>query len=172
MNRSAHHENKRPREPTMSDPLAYFLTWTTYGTWLPGDERGWVKLHKGFQPPSARIKTASESLLKEPACHLDAKQREIVEQTIRDHCCIRGWHLHAVRCLSNHVHVVVTAADRDPKTVRNQLKSWCTRKLKELQRARHVPPREHWWSERGSTRHIDDEDSLEAAIVYVLEGQE
>jgi hypothetical protein len=23
-----------------ADPLAYFLTWTTYGTWLPGDERG------------------------------------------------------------------------------------------------------------------------------------
>jgi hypothetical protein len=22
------------------EPLAYFLTWTTYGTWLPGDERG------------------------------------------------------------------------------------------------------------------------------------
>ena len=22
------------------EPLAYLLTWTTYGTWLPGDERG------------------------------------------------------------------------------------------------------------------------------------
>lgn len=27
----------------MSEPLAYFITWTTYGTWLPGDPRGWVK---------------------------------------------------------------------------------------------------------------------------------
>ena len=25
------------------EPLAYFLTWTTYGTWLPGDERGWSR---------------------------------------------------------------------------------------------------------------------------------
>ncbi len=33
----------RPNEPTMPDPLAYYLTWPTYGTWLPGDERGWVK---------------------------------------------------------------------------------------------------------------------------------
>jgi len=24
----------------MPDPLAFFLTWTTYGTWLPGDPRG------------------------------------------------------------------------------------------------------------------------------------
>jgi hypothetical protein len=33
----------------MADPLAYFLTWTTYGTWLPGDERGWCKRTKGFK---------------------------------------------------------------------------------------------------------------------------
>ena len=32
----------RPNEPPMPEPLAYYLTWTTYGTWLPGDERGWV----------------------------------------------------------------------------------------------------------------------------------
>jgi len=29
--------------PPLPEPLAYFLTWTTYGTWLPGDERGWVR---------------------------------------------------------------------------------------------------------------------------------
>ncbi len=22
----------------MNDPLGYFITWTTYGSWLPGDE--------------------------------------------------------------------------------------------------------------------------------------
>jgi hypothetical protein len=27
----------------MSKPLAYFISWTTYGSWLPGDERGWVE---------------------------------------------------------------------------------------------------------------------------------
>ena len=30
----------------MQPPLAYFLTWTTYGTWLPGDERGWIEAGK------------------------------------------------------------------------------------------------------------------------------
>ncbi len=32
----------RGDEPPMPEPLAYFLTWSTYGTWLPGDERGWI----------------------------------------------------------------------------------------------------------------------------------
>ena len=27
---------------SMEETLAYFLTWTTYGSWLPGDERNWV----------------------------------------------------------------------------------------------------------------------------------
>jgi hypothetical protein len=33
-------------------------------------------------------------------------------------------------------------------------------------------PREKWWAERGSKRYINDEDSLEAAILYVREGQD
>jgi hypothetical protein len=32
--------------------------------------------------------------------------------------------------------------------------------------------RENWWTERGSIRFIGDEESLEAAILYVLEGQD
>ena len=34
---------RRDCEPPLPEPLAYFLTWPTYGTWLPGDERGWVE---------------------------------------------------------------------------------------------------------------------------------
>ena len=29
---------RRDCEPPLPEPLAYFLTWPTYGTWLPGDE--------------------------------------------------------------------------------------------------------------------------------------
>jgi len=28
---------------TMSEIIGYMLTWTTYGTWLQGDARGYVK---------------------------------------------------------------------------------------------------------------------------------
>ncbi len=31
----------------MDDPIGYFLTWVTYGTWLPGDARGWVEYRHG-----------------------------------------------------------------------------------------------------------------------------
>ena len=41
----------RLQQPPMPDPLAYFITWATYGTWLPGDERGWVEYRHGWQLP-------------------------------------------------------------------------------------------------------------------------
>ncbi|GIX03803.1 MAG: hypothetical protein KatS3mg113_0809 [Planctomycetaceae bacterium] len=93
--------------------LAYHLTWTTYGTWLPGDSRGWVQWDEwGVKPPDPEQESAARRRMVEAAVLLTAEQRALVEQTIRDHCRIRGWHLHAVNARSKHVHVVVTA-DRE-----------------------------------------------------------
>src|SRR6478609_3977213 len=78
------------------EPLAYFLTWTTYGTWLPGDERGWVAKPGEPRLPDARLEQVCESLLTEPPLFLEPGQRQVVESTIAEHCRIRGWHLHAV----------------------------------------------------------------------------
>jgi REP element-mobilizing transposase RayT len=169
--------SSRPNEPPMPDPLAFFLTWPTYGTWLPGDARGWVKYGKGFQLPDPIRELEAKARMTEDACRLDFKQRQLVESTVRDHCRIRGWYLHAVNCRSNHLHSIVSA-NRKPEDVREQFKAWCTRKLKEFERkrirARRTKAkkiRENWWAERGSERHIADEESLEAAILYVLDGQ-
>jgi hypothetical protein len=46
-------------------PLAYFLIWTTYGTWLPGDERGWNrKGEREILPPNALFVEMAQSQLK------------------------------------------------------------------------------------------------------------
>jgi REP element-mobilizing transposase RayT len=188
---------RRENEPPMPDPLAYFLTWCSYGTWLPGDERGWIQHRHGWQFPDAVKKLEAEARMTEDACRFDAEQRIVVERQIAETSQTRGWELHAVNCRSNHVHVIVTASPA-PKIVRNQLKAWCTRRLKELEIKRRQfgdgprsrfglasdattstrivsegeGLRENWWAERGSQRFINDADSLEAAIVYVLDGQD
>ena len=188
----------RPNEPPMPEPLAYFLTWCTYGTWLPGDERGWIQYGRGLQPPDAVRKLEAQTRMTEDACRLDGEQRDVVNRQIAETCNVRGWELHAVNCRSNHVHVVVTS-DRAPKNVRNQLKAWCTLRLKELEAKRRpaddaprsrfglvseghastptrsvseVAIRENWWAERGSQRFINDSESLEAAILYVRDCQD
>lgn len=159
-----------------ADPLAYFLTWPTYGTWLPGDPRGWVERSHGWQLPDPIKVVEVTARMTDEACRLSAQQRALVESTIADHCLQRTWTLHAVNCRSNHVHVVVTAPQH-PAIVREQFKAWCTRRLKELQRkstplGRVAETRESWWAERGSNRFINDMRSLEAAICYVRDGQD
>jgi hypothetical protein len=145
-----------------------------------------VQRGEGFQLPDPIRKLEAAAIMAEDACRLDEEQRRLVEKTVAEHCQIRRWELHAVNCRSNHFHVVVSA-DRHPDVVREQFKAWCTRKLKELEQTRlaatrdaspslarrvSVPEiRQKWWVERGSRRYIGDEDSLEAAIRYVRDGQ-
>jgi REP element-mobilizing transposase RayT len=150
----------------MPAPLAYLLTWTTYGSWLPGDSRGWVEDGKpGIQPGDCERRNSAQALLTAAPVILSAAQRIIVESTIRDHCRIRQWQLHAVNARSNHVHVVVTA-DLPPETVMNQFKAWCSRRLNENGGA----PR-RWWTKHGSTKWINEAGYLQRATHYVREGQ-
>jgi REP element-mobilizing transposase RayT len=151
--------------------IAFFSTWTTYGTWLPGDPRGWYQRGRGLQEPDAMRRLEAMLLMTECAFTLDPDQRRVVEQTIADHCAIRKWHLHAANCRSNHVHVVVTAPGRPIELPREQFKAWCTRRLKGREQARTSVLREHWWTERGWDEYIDDEEVLAIVVAYVREGQ-
>ncbi len=152
----------------MNDPLGYFLTWATYGTWLPGDQRGWVEYRRGWQFPRPVLALEAAARMSEDACRLSEEQREAVEEQIEETCRQRGWLLHTANCRSNHVHVVLTAPETRPKKIRMDLKAWATRCLKD----RFDSLRENWWGERGSIRFLFDEESLEAAIRYVEEGQD
>jgi REP element-mobilizing transposase RayT len=156
----------------MVDPVAYFITWPTYGTWLPGDERGWVEYRKGWRLPDPMRKLEAQARMTETACRLNSKEREAVQEQVAETCKYRSWTLHAVNCRTNHLHIVVTA-DASPKLVRAQLKAWCTRKLRRLAKSNGEPNkrRVNWWAERGSQRYLDDE-TLEMAIVYVRDCQD
>jgi REP element-mobilizing transposase RayT len=150
------------------EPLGYFITWTTYGTWLPGDERGWRRKGKpDIQLPNELNRESAACKMKEREFRMNRRDREIVHDTVTRHCEIRNWKLHIVNARSNHVHVVVTAPGYAPETVRDQLKAWCTRKLKPFH-----PGRERFWTEGGSRRYLNSDDHLEAAIIYVSEAQD
>lgn len=155
-------------------PLAYLITWRTYGTFLHGDARGAVdREHNTLDTPklgrnSARVDYELRLLKSEPIT-LDHRARKIVERTIADHCTIRAWTLHAVSARSTHVHVVVTCPGFKPEPAMGQFKSWCTRRLRE---AGLVPAGSPVWAEHGSTRWLNDTAGLEGAIRYVLERQD
>lgn len=151
----------------MDDPIAFFLSWATYRTWLPGDARGWLEYHRGWKLPDPIVLLESEARMTEDACVLSSVERRLVETQCCETCAHRGWVLHAVNCRSNHLHLVVGAANTHPNKMRADIKAWCTRRLRAAN-----PDRNHWWAERGSQRYIFTEESLQTVIQYVTAAQD
>ena len=154
----------------MSEPLAYFLTWTTYGTWLHGDVRGSVDRHNAcpgidYHEPRPAWEAASRDRMDSAPVILSPRARALVDQAIRQHADFRGWGVLAMNCRSNHVHAVLTAGGVAPKRVMTELKAYATRALRQAGEA--VPQKT--WTRHGSTRYVWTEASLQAAIRYVEE---
>ncbi len=150
----------------MDFALAYHITWTTHGTWLPGDERGWVSAcEAGIQRPDAERYDQSSCRLADDPIVLTPHQREIVARTIDDHCRIRGWFIHVHNVRTNHIHVVLTA-QCEPEKPLDELKSWASRRLNA-----DVGEKRRWWTYHGSTKYIWDEAYLQNAIQYVRDAQ-
>ena len=155
-----------------SDPIAYFITFHTYGTWLHGDDRGSVDRHHNTfgnmtLPPDAKKSASEQALLKGDFLILNESRRENVGKTIRAVCDFKGWHVLALNVRTNHVHIVISA-ESTPERVMNTLKSWATRRLTEAGLIQHG---QKVWTRHGSTRYIWDQKSIEAAIAYTLTGQ-
>src|SRR5687767_12007179 len=93
-------------------PLAYHITFGTYGTRLHGDERGTID--RAMNQPGDPIIGADagwrfleENRLKFPARVFTREQMIIVESIIPE-VCIRGrWELHACAAGPDHIHVVL-----------------------------------------------------------------
>jgi REP element-mobilizing transposase RayT len=154
-------------------PLAYLITFRTYGTWLHGDERGSVdREHNRYKSPYASSnqnrKQHNRTTLKGEPVVLNVAQRASVARAIRDTCAHRKWLLHALSVRTNHVHTVVAIGGKKPELALNALKANATRQMKEDGgwRMTHSP-----WVDRGSKRYLWNERSLEKAIDYVLNGQ-
>lgn len=154
-------------------PLAYLITFRTYGSWLPGDARGTVDRDhhlagQPYLPPDGRRAAKASQLLVDAPLEFNLVQRKSVETAIRAVSLHRGWLLEAIAVRSNHVHLVVSAQET-PERVMNAFKSWGTRALNE---AGLVDRGDKVWARHGSTRYLWQSSSLSDACRYVLEHQD
>src|SRR5947208_16332563 len=124
--------------------MTWLLTWTTYGTWLPGDVRGFVsgvrtetgetQIHnQPGTPVDADIPSLyrhAHSIMKQPEVRLTAAQAQAVIGQFRETATHCGWVLHAAAVMGNHVHLVVEAADDVPAgKLLTDFKAYATRRL-------------------------------------------
>ncbi|HKP69211.1 MAG TPA: transposase [Pyrinomonadaceae bacterium] len=150
-------------------PLAFFISFRCYGTWLHGDDRGSVDRHHNDYgapriPRNDTWKRIEGGLTKHPPVRLDGARRKAVKDAIRETCEKRNWYLWAMNVRTNHGHAVITAAGRNPDLVLNALKANATRKMREC----GCWPHEYSpWAEKGSKRRLWNEQSIARAIDYV-----
>lgn len=153
-------------------PLAYLITFRTYGTWLRGDERGSMdREHNSYGTPriapNPTLEKADATRLRHSPLTLDPRQRQVVEQAIREVCLYRSYLLRAVNVRTNHAHTVVAAAC-DPEPMMDAFKAYATRALR---RAGLLAVSVKPWVRHGSTRYLWKERHVEKAVDYVLYGQ-
>ena len=167
----------------------WLLTNTTYGTWLPGDQRGSVTSVRERRPgepvsesrvehdqpgeawesPIPGLRHAAQNQLKGPPILLTAEQAKVVLAQLRETAQHRGWELLAASIMANHFHIVVELQhDPDPKRVLADFKAYASRSLN---RQFGRPQSETWWTTRGSKRKLPDAKAVAAAINYVVNKQ-
>ncbi len=152
-------------------PIAYLITFRTFGTWLHGDERG------SYGRPGPRrskyidhnipLNEKMQNERKQPPVVLSRYERSIVHRAIEEVCQFREYDLKALNVRSNHAHSVVSKAIRPEKIV-NDFKVYATRHLRyeglflaDLK----------VWSRGASTRYLWKPHHVAAAIDYVLYSQ-
>ena len=95
----------------MTKTIGYMITWTTYGSWLQGDERGYVKNGK-IQPANQTLANSNIQNLSKDPVKLSKNHREIVAKAIFEKANQLDQKIHALSVCSNHVHII---ADYIPK---------------------------------------------------------
>ena len=94
-------------------------------------------------------------------------RRSTVLKSIHEVCAHRSWSLYAAHVRTNHVHVVVSA-EETPERVMNSFKAYASRKLNEL--GLESPTRKRW-ARHGSTRYLNGDQNICAAIRYIVDDQ-
>ena len=144
----------------MRETLGYMITFTTYGTWLQGDERGWVKEGVIYEE-NAKLHNVNESNLKGKAVRLKKREKEIVREAICRKAKARGEEILAISVWSNHVHIVQRYNGRPVEEMVRIYKNTASAALKESNFRGRV------WTSRYDKRFCFDEKSLAERIKYV-----
>lgn len=89
----------------MPKTLGYMLTWTTYGSWLQGDERGYVKDGQILQGDK-KLVDLCEKFQRGHTVKLRQDEKDIVRQAILNEAARIGYTIEALAVCSNHIHLV------------------------------------------------------------------
>lgn len=144
----------------MGKVIGYMVTWTTYGTWLQGNKRGYVK-DGGVRGACLKLKEANKKRQKDRRFILTKENREPVRKAILDEAGRLGQEIHAMAIATTHVHMVVDAIDEPIETAVARYKRAGTKAL----RAKGITGKV--WTKGYDKRYCFDEKAMKSRIDYV-----
>ena len=140
--------------------IGFMATWTTYGTWLQGDRRGYVKDGVTLGA-NAQLEKSNEESLKHDKIMIPKSLRKMVENAIIKEAEQIGQKVYAIAVCSNHVHIVVESTDEK-----------CGYSVGRFKRAATITLREYGfvdkvWTKGYDKRYCYNQNDLETRIKYV-----
>jgi len=154
----------------------YHIMCHTYGTWLPGDERGFRSRHHREHvdgdyknPPPAGFYSdrleQSKRLMKRDAVYLDLdQQRRAVEELTKS---FLKWKIELKRLSVDrvHAHALAKIIDHDPRRWMGIAKKECSAYMKRD----GLAPQGGLWAVRCECKPINDRRHLENVDKYILD---
>ena len=144
----------------MAKTFGYMLTWTTYGSWLQGNERGYVKDGQILRG-NKKLVDLCEKFQKEHTVKLRDNEKDIVRQAILNEAERIGQTIEALAVCSNHIHVVARYFPEPIGQMVSRLKNVTSSALRKHGRAGRV------WTRGFDKRFCFNQEDLVRRIQYV-----
>jgi REP element-mobilizing transposase RayT len=144
----------------MPKTLGYMITFTTYGSWLQGDERRYVKNGKTY-PENKSLLKANTTLQKQETVRLTKRQQLLTKIAILAESNKAGQKILALAAGSNHIHIVAQYIPTPIERIVAYYKKAARLTLKETGLTGNV------WTRGYDVRYCFDKEALEKRIKYV-----
>ena len=136
------------------------LTWTTYGTWLQGDKRGYVK-NGVILSTNQKLPTANRNNQKHPSIKLNTNLMLIVKNVIEKEAERIGQKIYAIAVCSNHVHLVL---QKTTEKIENAVARY---KNKSTYAMRAIGIEGKIWTRGYNKKFLYNTNELDSVIQYV-----
>ncbi len=144
----------------MAKLLGYMITWTTYGTWLQGDQRGYVK-NGHIYSGNDHLMRANKQLQLQDEIRLIKIQQQIVREAIVKEARAQGQQILALSVNTTHVHIVSGNISKPISNIVAYYKKAARLALKSIGHEGKL------WTKGYDKRFCFNRESLERRIQYV-----
>jgi len=144
----------------MAETIGYMVTWTTYGTWLQGDKRGFVKNGK-IRPSDKPLNVSNRQKLSKKPIKLSKNHRRQVADAIFEKSKQLNQKIYALSVSSSHIHIVAEYIRKPIGEIVTHYKNAAQADLRKMGLTGRI------WTKGFDKRYCFDQKSLQNRINYV-----